>query len=107
MVERLNCVQNQVTIANRVLTQNKVAGFIITGGQDNVQAVAAQLLGFFAEGVQRSEELHEASRSLAQRARESCTAPVRRHARSDASQSGQIAGGDLVERVATLGRSLA
>jgi hypothetical protein len=26
-----------------------VAGFIITGGQDNVQAVAGQQLGFFAE----------------------------------------------------------
>ncbi|MGE3527550.1 MAG: Rieske 2Fe-2S domain-containing protein, partial [Gemmatimonadales bacterium] len=49
MVERMNCVQNQVTIANRVLLKNKVAGFIIVGGQDNVQAVAGQLLGFFAE----------------------------------------------------------
>lgn len=49
MVERLNCVQNQVTIANRVLMRNKVAAFIITGGQDNVQGVAGQLLGFFAE----------------------------------------------------------
>jgi nitrite reductase/ring-hydroxylating ferredoxin subunit/multimeric flavodoxin WrbA len=49
MVERLNCVQNQVTIANRVLMRNKVASFIITGGQDNVQGVAGQLLGFFAE----------------------------------------------------------
>jgi nitrite reductase/ring-hydroxylating ferredoxin subunit/multimeric flavodoxin WrbA len=49
MVERMNCVQNQVTIANRVLLRNKVAGFIITGGQDNVQAVAGQMLGFFAE----------------------------------------------------------
>ena len=49
MVERLNCVQNQVTIANRVLLRNKVAAFIITGGQDNVQAVAGHLLGFFAE----------------------------------------------------------
>jgi multimeric flavodoxin WrbA/nitrite reductase/ring-hydroxylating ferredoxin subunit len=49
MVERLNCVQNQVTIANRVLLRNKVASFIITGGQDNVQGVAGQLLGFFAE----------------------------------------------------------
>lgn len=95
MVERLNCVQNQVTIANRVLMRNKVAGFIITGGQDNVQAVAGQLLGFFAEigcqfpqfpyiahsrgwsaedmernieVVQRSEELREAARSLAARA---------------------------------------
>jgi multimeric flavodoxin WrbA/nitrite reductase/ring-hydroxylating ferredoxin subunit len=49
MVERMNCVQNQVTIANRVLLRNKVASFIITGGQDNVQGVAGQLLGFFAE----------------------------------------------------------
>jgi multimeric flavodoxin WrbA/nitrite reductase/ring-hydroxylating ferredoxin subunit len=49
MVERMNCVQNQITIANRVLIRNKVAGFIITGGQDNVQAVAGQMLGFFAE----------------------------------------------------------
>jgi multimeric flavodoxin WrbA/nitrite reductase/ring-hydroxylating ferredoxin subunit len=49
MIERMNCVQNQVTIANRVLLRNKVASFIITGGQDNVQAVAGQMLGFFAE----------------------------------------------------------
>ena len=49
MVERMNCVQNQVTIANRVLMRNKVAAFIITGGQDNVQAVAGQMLGFFGE----------------------------------------------------------
>ena len=49
MVERMNCVQNQVTIANRVLLKNKVAAFIIVGGQDNVQAVAGQLMGFFGE----------------------------------------------------------
>lgn len=49
MVERMNCIQNQVTIAGKVLLQNKVVGAIITGGQDNVQAVAGQLLGFFAE----------------------------------------------------------
>ena len=49
MAERLNCVQNQVTIANRVLIRNKVAGFIIVGGQDNIQSVAGQMLGFFAE----------------------------------------------------------
>jgi len=49
MAERLNCVQNQVTIANRVLIRNKVAAFIITGGQDNVQAVADQMLWFFSE----------------------------------------------------------
>lgn len=49
MAERLNCVQNQVTIRDRVLLRNKVASFIITGGQDNVQGVAGHLLGFFSE----------------------------------------------------------
>jgi len=49
MAERMNCIQNQETIANTHLLRNKVAGFIITGGQDNVQAVAGQMLGFFAE----------------------------------------------------------
>jgi nitrite reductase/ring-hydroxylating ferredoxin subunit/multimeric flavodoxin WrbA len=49
MAERLNCVQNQVTTHDRVLIRNKVASFIITGGQDNVQAVAGQALMFFAE----------------------------------------------------------
>ncbi|MGQ0642074.1 MAG: Rieske 2Fe-2S domain-containing protein [Gemmatimonadaceae bacterium] len=49
MAERLNCVQNQVTIANRVLIRNKVAAFIITGGQDNVQGVAGQMLTFYSE----------------------------------------------------------
>lgn len=49
MAERLNCVQNQITIRNRLLIRNKVAGFIITGGQDNVQEVAGHLLLFFGE----------------------------------------------------------
>lgn len=49
MAERLNAVQNQITLKDRVLIQNKVAGFIITGGQDNVQAVAGQMLNFFGE----------------------------------------------------------
>jgi multimeric flavodoxin WrbA len=49
MVERMNCIQNQETIANKHLLKNKAAGFIITGGQDNVQAVAGQMLGFFSE----------------------------------------------------------
>jgi nitrite reductase/ring-hydroxylating ferredoxin subunit/multimeric flavodoxin WrbA len=49
MAERLNCVQNQVTIRNKVLIQNKVASFIVTGGQDNVQGVVGQLLTFFGE----------------------------------------------------------
>lgn len=49
MVERMNCIQNQETIANRYLLKNKVAAFIIMGGQDNVQGVAGQLMTFFAE----------------------------------------------------------
>ncbi len=49
MVERMNCIQNQETIANRQLLEKKTAAFIITGGQDNVQGVAGQLLSFFAE----------------------------------------------------------
>ena len=49
MAERLNCVQNAITINDDVLIRNKVAGFIIVGGQDNIQAVAGQMLGFFAE----------------------------------------------------------
>lgn len=49
MVERLNAIQNQVTTANKVLIRDKVAAFIITGGQDNVQGVAGGLLTFWAE----------------------------------------------------------
>src|ERR1700677_2537203 len=49
MAERLNCVQNAITVKNNALIRNKVAGFIIVGGQDNIQAVAGQMLGFFAE----------------------------------------------------------
>ena len=95
MVERLNCVQNQVTIANRVLIRNKVAAFIITGGQDNVQSVVGQMSTFFGEigfqfpqfpfiahsrgwsaedmernidYVMKSEDLRQGARSLAARA---------------------------------------
>jgi multimeric flavodoxin WrbA len=49
MAERMNCIQNQITLANRVLMRNKVASFIVTGGQDNVQAVVGQMLTFFSE----------------------------------------------------------
>jgi nitrite reductase/ring-hydroxylating ferredoxin subunit/multimeric flavodoxin WrbA len=49
MVERMNSLQNQITLHDRVLIKNKSAGFIITGGQDNVQAVAGQMLMFFGE----------------------------------------------------------
>lgn len=94
MAERLNCVQNQITIRNRIMLRNKVAAFVITGGQDNVQAVAGQLLTFFGElgcvfpqfpfiahsrgwtaedmevnvaVVRESRELHDAARELADR----------------------------------------
>lgn len=49
MAERLNSIQNQITLNNKVLIQNKVAGLIITGGQDNIQNVAGQMLNFFGE----------------------------------------------------------
>jgi hypothetical protein len=42
-------VQNQVTIQDNVLIKNKVAAFIITGGQDNIQAVAGAMFTFWAE----------------------------------------------------------
>lgn len=95
MVERMNCIQNQETIANRHLLSSKAAAFIITGGQDNVQAVAGQMLAFFAEVgcqfpqfpyiahsrgwsaedmennvryVKESEDLHSGARALVERA---------------------------------------
>ena len=49
MAERLNSVQNQIMLKDRVLINNKVAAFIITGGQDNIQSVAGQMLTFFGE----------------------------------------------------------
>jgi multimeric flavodoxin WrbA/nitrite reductase/ring-hydroxylating ferredoxin subunit len=94
MVERCNCIQNQETIAERILMRNKVAGFVVTGGQDNVQGVVGQMLTFFAElgcqfpqhpfiahsrgwaaedmennirEVQTSEELAEGARGLVRR----------------------------------------
>ncbi|MGH7568553.1 MAG: Rieske 2Fe-2S domain-containing protein [Gemmatimonadales bacterium] len=49
MIERLNCVQNQITIHNKVLIRNKVGAFIITGGQDNIQGVAGSMFTFWSE----------------------------------------------------------
>lgn len=95
MAERLNCVQNQVTINDRVLISHKVAALIITGGQDNIQAVAGSMLTFWSELgfvfpafpfiahsrgwdaedmqnnvriVKKSEALHSAARELVDRA---------------------------------------
>ena len=49
MTERLNCVQNQITIHNKVLIRNKVVAFLITGGQDNIQGVAGSMFTFWSE----------------------------------------------------------
>jgi len=49
MAERFNCIENQTLVADKTLIQNKVAAFIITGGQDNVQAVAGNMMMFFGE----------------------------------------------------------
>ncbi len=49
MAERLNTVQNQITIKDRILIKNKVASFLITGGQDNIQQVAGQMMCFFTD----------------------------------------------------------
>jgi nitrite reductase/ring-hydroxylating ferredoxin subunit/multimeric flavodoxin WrbA len=49
MVQRLNSVQNQITTHGNMLIKNKVAGFIITGGQDNVQHVAGEMMSFWSQ----------------------------------------------------------
>lgn len=49
MVQRMNCVQNQIPAHGQYLIKNKVAAFIITGGQDGVQHVAGEMLMFWSE----------------------------------------------------------
>lgn len=49
MAERLNCIENQPLVAGRDLIKNKVAAFILTGGQDNIQSVAGNMMMFFGE----------------------------------------------------------
>jgi nitrite reductase/ring-hydroxylating ferredoxin subunit/multimeric flavodoxin WrbA len=115
LAERLNSVQNQITINDRVLIQNKVAGFIITGGQDNIQGVAGQLLTFFTElgfhvpqfpfiahsrgwtaedmeqnvaDVKNSAELREGAAALAERAVNLARTLVDRDAPGDKTQRG-------------------
>jgi nitrite reductase/ring-hydroxylating ferredoxin subunit/multimeric flavodoxin WrbA len=101
MVERMNCIQNQETIADRVLLRNKVVGLIVTGGQDNIQAVVGQMMTFFGElgcqfppfpfiahsrgwsaedmernvaYVQQSQDLHDGARALVERCLDTCRA---------------------------------
>ncbi|HEY6164995.1 MAG TPA: Rieske 2Fe-2S domain-containing protein, partial [Nitrososphaeraceae archaeon] len=49
MVQRMNCVQNQIITNDTYLIRDKVAAFIITGGQDNVQHVAGELMTFWSQ----------------------------------------------------------
>jgi multimeric flavodoxin WrbA/nitrite reductase/ring-hydroxylating ferredoxin subunit len=48
MVERMNCIHD-TSLHGELLIRNKIAGFIITGGQDGIQTVAGQLLCFWSE----------------------------------------------------------
>jgi hypothetical protein len=45
----MNCVQNQLITHGNYLIRDKVGAFIITGGQDNVQHVAGELLSFWSQ----------------------------------------------------------
>ncbi len=49
MIQRMNCVQNQSITHNRYFIRDNVASFIITGGQDNVQHVAGELMSFWSQ----------------------------------------------------------
>ena len=49
MVQRMNRVQNQSITHGSYLIRDKVATFIITGGQDNVQHVAGELMTFWSQ----------------------------------------------------------
>ncbi|MGQ0771244.1 MAG: flavodoxin family protein [Nitrososphaerota archaeon] len=49
LAERLNTVHSHVTLEKKTLIKDKVACFIITGGQDGIQAVAGNLLTFWSE----------------------------------------------------------
>ncbi|MGD9674765.1 MAG: Rieske 2Fe-2S domain-containing protein [Candidatus Nitrosocosmicus sp.] len=49
MIQRMNCVQNQIITHDRYLIRDKVAAFIITGGQDNVQHIAGELFSFWSQ----------------------------------------------------------
>ena len=49
MIQRMNCVQNQIITNNKFLIRDKVAAFIITRGQDNIQHVAGELLTFWSQ----------------------------------------------------------
>jgi nitrite reductase/ring-hydroxylating ferredoxin subunit/multimeric flavodoxin WrbA len=49
MIQRMNCIQNQIITHDNYLIRDKAAAFIITGGQDNVQHVAGELMSFWSQ----------------------------------------------------------
>jgi nitrite reductase/ring-hydroxylating ferredoxin subunit/multimeric flavodoxin WrbA len=49
MVQRMNCIQNQIITHDNYLIRDKAAAFIITGGQDNVQHVAGEMMSFWSQ----------------------------------------------------------
>ncbi|HZD35123.1 MAG TPA: Rieske 2Fe-2S domain-containing protein [Nitrososphaeraceae archaeon] len=49
MIQRMNCVQNQIVTQDRHLIRDKIAAFIVTGGQDNIQHVAGELMAFWSQ----------------------------------------------------------
>jgi multimeric flavodoxin WrbA len=49
MIQRMNCVQNQAITHDTYLIRDKVAAFIVTGGQDNVQHVTGELMTFWSQ----------------------------------------------------------
>ena len=49
MIQRMNCIQNQIITHETYLIRDKVASFIITGGQDNIQHVAGELMTFWSQ----------------------------------------------------------
>jgi multimeric flavodoxin WrbA/nitrite reductase/ring-hydroxylating ferredoxin subunit len=49
MIQRMNCVQNQTVTNDTYLIRHKVAAFIVTGGQDNVQHVVGELMTFWSQ----------------------------------------------------------
>jgi nitrite reductase/ring-hydroxylating ferredoxin subunit/multimeric flavodoxin WrbA len=49
MVQRMNCVQNQAITHDTYLIRDKVAAFIVTGGQDNIQHISGELMTFWSQ----------------------------------------------------------
>jgi hypothetical protein len=45
----MNCIQNQIIAHENYLIRDKVASFIITGGQDNIQHVAGELMTYWSQ----------------------------------------------------------